>query len=310
MFPKLSSKAILAPMAGVTDIAFRSLCKSYEAAYTITELISVEALIRNNPITLNMIKKAKNEKPFGIQLFGENQEKFKQAIKIIQNNCEIIDINMGCPATKIMKQGAGSAWLTNPKKIGQLIHFLKKHTTKPITVKIRTGINKKNINAVPIAKEAEKAGAAALTIHARTVEQGYSGQADWNIIKKVKQATSIPIIGNGDITTPEDAKKMLQQTGCDYIMIGRATRSNPRIFQQINHYLTTSTYKQTTPKDQLNLYHEYKQLWKHYKLDFITLKHHALNFTKGLEQGAQLRLQITRCHTEKELTTLLNTQKT
>lgn len=303
-FPKLKGKAILAPMAGITDVAFRTLCKKYGAALTISEMISAEALVRNSKKTLKLLEKDKSEKPFVIQLFGNNPDILAKAAKLVEPHCDIIDINMGCPAEKIVKQGAGSALLLEPVKVRKIVREVNESVNVPVTVKLRIGIQGRDV-AVKIAKVCEKAGASAICIHGRTREQGYSGKAEWKVIKKVKAAVSIPVVGNGDVKKPEDAKRMMEQTGCDYFMVGRAARGNPFIFKQINDYLNMDKYDEVSVGDKLKIFLEYALIAHDHKLSFVSIKTHAPYFTKGIEGGSLLRNRMMRAKSFKELKSVL-----
>jgi len=301
-FPKLKGKAILSPMAGVTDVAFRTLCKKYGAALTCTEFVSSAALVRNDKKTREMLQIDKSENPTQVQLFGNNVDELIQATKFLENKFDIIDINCGCPAWKVIKTGAGSELLKSPEKIGELVRQLSSVTNKPITIKIRKGIDEKNTNAIEVAKIAEKNGASAIAIHGRTQKQGYSGKADWEIIKQVKQSVKIPVIGNGDIFTPEDFKNHLEESGVDYILIARGAMTNPYIFKQINDYLKIGKYDSKPKKEQFK---EYLKLAKKYKVNFKQIKNHAISFTKGEQDGAKLRKSLSECKTIKELENVL-----
>lgn len=274
-FPKLQGKAILSPMAGVTDVAFRELCKKYGAALTCTEFLNSTAIIRKNKRTLEMLQTSELENPKQVQLFGNNIEQVVAAAKFCEDKFDIIDVNCGCPAWKVIKTGAGSELLKNPKQIGNFIKELSSNVRVPVTLKIRKGINDNNTNAVEVAKIAEKNGAAAIGIHGRTQKQGYSGEADWEIIKEVKQAVNIPVIGNGDVFTPEDFKEKLEYSNCDYILIARGAMTNPYIFKQINDYLETGKYDH---KDKLEQFNEYLEIATKYNIKFKQIKNHAVNF--------------------------------
>lgn len=297
-FPKLKSKAILSPMAGVTDVAFRALAKKYGAALTYTEFLNSTAIVRENRRTLELLKTDVSEKPVAVQLFGSSVDDVVKAAELIEDKFDIIDINCGCPAWKVIKTGSGSAMLNDPDKIADLIKRLTSAVKIPVTVKIRAGIDEKNINAIQVAKLAEAAGAAAIAIHGRTQKQGYSGVSDWKIIKKVKESVNIPVIGNGDITSPELFKKHLEESNVDYIMIARAAMNNPYIFKQIEDYLKTGSYKQ---KDKFVLFREYLTLTKKHKIPFPVIKNHAMNFTKGVVGGSKLRNRLIQCKSIKSL---------
>jgi len=297
-FPKLSSHAILAPMSGITDVAFRELCRKYGAGLTYTEFVSSAALVRGNEKTNELLKVSPLEKPNAVQIFGNKLDELLKSAKILEHKFDIIDINCGCPAYKLVQIGAGSEMLKKPEEIKNIITELSSKINKPITIKIRSGIDDKHINAMEIARIAEKSGASAITIHARTQKQGYSGKADWDLIKKVKQSVKIHVIGNGDIFTPEDFKKRLEETNCDYIMIARGAIGNPYIFKQINDYITTGKYDSMSGISQ---FFKYLELAEKYKIEFNNIKNHAIYFTKGIKGSARLRREISKCKHLKAL---------
>jgi nifR3 family TIM-barrel protein len=301
-FPVLKNKAILSPMAGVTDVAFRALCKKYGAALTCTEFVHSTALSRGSRKTQAMLTTDSSEKPVAVQLFGSSEADVIEAGKLIENNFDVIDINCGCPAWKVIRTGAGSELLKTPEKIFSLIEQLNNAVKIPVTVKIRKGITDATVNAVEIARLAEKAGAAAIAIHGRTQQQGYSGRADWEVIKQVKHAVKIPVIGNGDVFTPEDFKEKLEYSGVDYIMIARGAIGNPYIFTQIRDYLEKGMYSEKNP---IELFFEYYSLAKKHRISFSQIKAQAVMFTKGVEGGARLREQLMKCGNEEELARLL-----
>jgi nifR3 family TIM-barrel protein len=302
-FPKLKSRAILAPMAGVTDVAFRALCRKYGAGLTYTEFLHSTAVARGNDKTLKMLAVDESEKPVGVQLFGRDFDDVVAAARIVSDKFDVIDINCGCPAWKVVKTGAGSEMLKSPEKIGELVGKLVEVVDVPVTVKIRTGIDSENVNAVEVAKIVEGAGAAAIAVHGRTQEQGFSGRADWDVIKKVKEAVSIPVIGNGDVFTPEDFKVRLEESGGDYIMVGRGAIGNPYIFKQINDYLATGKYDS---KNGIDMFFEYLELAKKHGISFVQIKGQAVRFVKRVEGGARLREKLNKSKTLKELDNLMN----
>lgn len=297
-FPKLKSPAVLSPMAGVTDVAFRALCKTYGAGLTCTEFVSSTAIVRGNEKSQDLLVTDPIEKPVAVQLFGSSVQDVVNAAKQVEDAFDIIDVNCGCPAWKVIKTGAGSALLNKPEGIGTFINKLVSAVKVPVTLKIRAGVDSKHINAVEVAKIAEDAGAAAIGIHGRTAAQGYTGTADWNIIKQVKDAVNIPVIGNGDVFSPETFKKRLEESGVDAILIARGAMGNPFIFAQINDYLKTGTYTKANKAKEIAAY---LQLAEKYELSFHVMKHHAMWFSKGIEKGNRIRDNISRCKTVDEL---------
>jgi tRNA-dihydrouridine synthase B len=300
-FPKLTSDAILAPMAGVSDVAFRLLCKKYGAGLTCTEMISANALARNNQATIKLIDVVNEEKPRMIQIFGQNTNNLIKAAKYCEDKCEILDFNLGCPASKIIRQGAGSALLERPNKVKEILEALVKTVKIPVTCKLRLGITKNKINIIKIAQICEEAGIQMLSIHARTQKQGYSGKADWQWIKKVKETVSIPIAGNGDVCSVEDYIKMKKETGCDYVMIGRGVIGNPYLFQQINDYNNTGKYSQRDKKQQIKDFFEYLELAEKYNINFNNIKFHAQAFTKGIPGSSQFRNKLSKLKNIKDV---------
>ncbi len=298
---KNKSDTILAPMAGVTDVAFRLLCKKYGANLTVTEMISANALVRGNQATIKMIDVVADEKPRMIQLFGQNVKNLVKAAQYCEDKCEILDLNFGCPASKIIRQGAGSALLERPNKLKEIVESVVKAVKIPVTCKIRLGITKRKINAVKIAQLCESAGAQMVAIHARTQKQGYQGHADWSWIKKVKKNVSIPVAGNGDVRTVKDYIKMKQETGCDYVMIGRGSMGNPLLFQQIQEYNATGTYQKRTKEQQVKDFFEYLKLAQKYDINLNHIKLHAQHFTKGIPGSSKLRAELSKIKNVKEV---------
>jgi nifR3 family TIM-barrel protein len=288
-------------MAGVTDVAFRTLCKRYGAGLTVTEFLSATAIVRASARTDKMLVTDPIEKPVAVQLFGHDEDDVVAAAQAIQHRFDIIDINCGCPAWKVIKCGAGSAMLEDEGKIHAFVSRLVDSTSVPITVKIRIGIDAARINAVQVAKLVEEAGASAIAVHGRTQKQGYSGTADWNVIRQVKESIGIPVIGNGDVFTPETFKKRLDESGVDYIMVARGAIGKPYLFQQINDYLEKGSYNVLTNTEQLDLFDEYLDLAKKYDINFAAIKIHAQSFTTGQTGAGKFRAKLVGMKTIEEL---------
>ena len=311
--PYFSSKAFLAPMAGVSDPALRLMCKKMGAGLVVTELTSVNAIVaKQKQLQLQMkditefIEFSQDERPLSIQLFGSDIVALEKAAKIVEPFFDIIDYNMGCPAPHITKQMAGGALLQNSSLTQEIFKTLVNSVKRPISLKMRIGVNDSNkLLFQDIAKIAEREGIQMITLHPRTVSQGYSGHSDWDMIKKLKQIVSVPIIGNGDITSPEIAKKVLDYTGCDYVMIGRGAMGNPFIFEQINDYLDYGRYKQYSIHDRLNAFVQYIEATSKYNIRFVNIKQQAIRFTKGVVGGSVLRKRLSEANNIDELTKLL-----
>ena len=301
MLPKFSSKAFLAPMAGVSDPALRLQCKKMGAGLVVTEFTNIHSIIaKEKQLTDHMetiqkfIEFSDQERPLSIQLFGSDLTALEKAAKIVEPYFDIIDYNMGCPAPHITQQMAGGALLQQTNLTEQIFETLVGAVKKPVTLKIRSGVtDASKFLFREISEIAEDKGIEMITFHPRTVNQGYSGNADWNLIKELKEISSIPIVGNGDITTPEDAKKMIDETNCDYVMIGRGAMGNPFLFEQINDYLKTNSYREYSFKDRLNSFFDYLHLSDKYKIKFANLKGQAMRFTKGMTGGSKIRSKIT-----------------
>ncbi|KER05533.1 putative tRNA-dihydrouridine synthase 1 protein [Marine Group I thaumarchaeote SCGC AAA799-E16] len=309
MLPKFSSRAFLAPMAGVSDPALRLQCKQMGAGLVVTEFTSIHSIIaKEEQLKENMktiqefIEFSEQERPISVQLFGSDLYALEKAATIVEPYFDIIDYNMGCPAPHITQQMAGGALLQEVNLTQQIFKTLVNAVKKPVTLKMRSGVtDASRFLFRDIAEIAEDEGIQMITFHPRTVSQGYSGNADWKLIKELKEISSVPIVGNGDITTPEDAKIMLDETNCDYVMIGRGAMGNPFLFEQINDYLKTGSYKEYSFKDRLDSFFDYLHLTNQYKIKFSNIKSQAMRFTKGLKGGSKLRAKITFSKNLKDL---------
>lgn len=302
----LDNKVFLSPMAGVTDLPFRLICKEQDCGMLYTEMVNSKALCYDDQNTKKMLKIEEEEHPVAIQIFGSDPEYMGGAAKILNSYPnEILDINMGCPAPKVVKNGDGSALLKNPELAAKVLRSVVDNSEKPVTLKIRKGWDDTCINAVEIAKIAQDCGISAIAVHGRTREQYYSGKADWDIIKEVKQNVSIPVIGNGDVFEVEDAINMLNKTNCDAIMIGRGAQGNPWIFKRINHYMQTG---EILPDPTLE--EKIDTAMKHLKLavqehgEYVAVREmrkHIAWYLKGLRNSAKVRDEINKIESYEEV---------
>ena len=311
--PKFDGKAFFAPMAGISDPAFRLLCRENGAAMVTTELTNANFIIQKDKelklkkqdIT-KLLEFSPKEKPVGIQLFGNDVDKIVKAAKIVEPYFDVIDFNMGCPAPHITNQMAGAALLQKPEFNEQLFTKLVKAVDKPVTLKMRAGVSEGNCYLFePIAKIAEKCGVSMLTLHPRSVKQGYSGKSDWSLIKKLKETVDIPVVGNGDIVDPESAKKMLEETGCDYIMIGRAARGNPNIFNQVNDYLKKGSYKKDN-SHKIKMLFKYLKYTQNYDINFAQIRSQSMQFTRGIEGSAKYRVELGQTKNIEQIKTIFD----
>lgn len=308
------NNVFLAPMAGVTDLPFRLICKEFGSGMLYTEMVSAKGLFYESKKTNELLFIDEREHPIGVQLFGSDPSILRDmAKKVEETPVDFIDINMGCPAPKITKNGEGSALMKNPELIADIVYTVASAVKKPVTVKIRKGYDESSINAKEVAKIIEQAGASAITIHGRTREQFYSGKADWDIIKEVKNSVQIPVIGNGDVKTPEDAKKMLEDTGCDAIMIGRAAYGNPWIFSRTIHYLETGELlKEPSNEERVQVMLRHAKSLIEYKGEHVGIREmraHLAAYVKGIPGAAQLRGKLTKVTSYQEIEQLLYQQE-
>ncbi len=307
----LDNNVILAPMAGVTDLPFRLLCREQGCGMVVTEMVSAKAILYKNKNTKELLTVRSEERPAAVQLFGSDPEIMAEiAAQIEDGPYDVIDVNMGCPVPKIVNNGEGSALMKDPKRAEAVLSAMVRAVKKPVTVKFRKGFNDESVNAVEFAKMAESCGVAAVAVHGRTREQYYSGTADWDIIRRVKEAVKIPVIGNGDVFTPEDAGRLLEQTGCDGIMVARGAKGNPWIFHRINHYLETG---EALPGPSVQEIREmilrHSRMLADYKGERVAMREmrsHMAWYTSGLAHSASIRREINGVETMEGLIDLLD----
>lgn len=302
---------ILGPMAGVTDLPFRILCKEQGADLIYTEMVSAKGIQYNNKNTESLLVVKDEERPVALQLFGADPYILSETAKKIEHrNFDILDINMGCPVPKVVNNGEGSALMKEPKLVGEIVKAVSSAINKPLTVKIRKGFNDSHVNAVEIAKIIEDNGASAVAVHGRTREQYYSGKADWSIIKAVKEAVSIPVIGNGDVFTPEDAINLLKETGCDGVMLARGARGNPWIFKRIKEYMNTGILlDKPSVEEAVAMMLRHANMATQYKGEFVGIREmrkHVAWYTSGYPMATKLRLRVNEVNDFNELEELLN----
>ena len=302
----IKGNVVLAPMAGVTDLPFRLLCKENGCGYLYTEMVSAKAIMYNNKNTESLLTVTEGENPIAVQLFGSEPEVMAEAAKRMEERpFDVIDVNMGCPVPKVVNNGEGSALMKNPLLVGRIVEAMANAVKKPVTVKIRAGFDPDNINAPEIARIIQESGGAAVAVHGRTRQQYYSGEADWDVIRRVKENVSIPVIGNGDILTGQDAVRMMEETGCDGVMIGRGARGNPWIFGQINEYLSCGKEMTQPTADEIK-----SMILKHARMlidakgeytGIREMRKHFAWYTTGMRHASGLRNEVNHVEHFEEL---------
>ena len=308
---ELDNNLVLAPMAGVTDMSFRQLCREQGCGLLVTEMVSAKAILYKNRNTKDLMAIGEGERPVSLQLFGSDPEIVSDIAHQVEDGpYDIIDLNMGCPVPKIVGNGEGSALMKNPKLVEELLSALVRKVHKPVTVKFRKGFDDDHVNAVEIAKIAESCGVAAVAVHGRTREQYYSGKADWDMIRQVKEAVSIPVWGNGDVFTPEDAKRMKEETGCDGIMVARGAKGNPWLFKRILHYLETGELlPPPTAEEVKRMIVRHGTLQTEFRGEEIAMREmrkHVAWYTAGFPHSSALRNDINQVETLEELERLVD----
>ncbi|HEY5583752.1 MAG TPA: tRNA dihydrouridine synthase DusB [Ruminiclostridium sp.] len=307
---EIENRVFLAPMAGVTDLPFRVLCKEQGCGLVYTEMVSAKGMHYNDKKSAQLTLLDEKEKPGAVQIFGSDPEIMAEvATKLNESDASIIDINMGCPAPKITKNGEGSALMNRPELVAKIVRAVVNASQKPVTVKIRKGWDDITVNAIEIAQIAEENGASAIAVHGRTREQYYSGKADWDIIKQVKQAISIPVIGNGDVVGPKEAKRLLEETGCDAIMVGRGAQGNPWIFNQINKYLDEDIIiSEPTPAQKIETIIRHMNMLielKGERTGILEMRSHIAWYIKGLRDATYTKQKIFTITDKDEVINLL-----
>lgn len=302
----IKGNVVLAPMAGVTDLPFRLLCKENGCGYLYTEMVSAKAIMYNNKNTESLLTVTEGENPIAVQLFGSEPEVMAEAAKRMEERpFDVIDVNMGCPVPKVVNNGEGSALMKKPLLVGRIVEAMANAVKKPVTVKIRAGFDPDNINAPEIARIIQESGGAAVAVHGRTRQQYYSGKADWDVIRRVKENVSIPVIGNGDILTGQDAVRMMEETGCDGVMIGRGARGNPWIFGQINEYLSCGKEMTQPTADEIK-----SMILKHARMlidakgeytGIREMRKHFAWYTTGMRHASGLRNEVNHVEHFEEL---------
>lgn len=307
--PRFEGRAFLAPMAGVSDPALRLMARRRGAALVVTEFTSIHSIVarhralsRSGQTIREFLEYSDEERPLSVQLFGSDVEALARAARIVEPYFDIIDYNMGCPAPHITKQMAGAALLQNERLTRRIFRTLTESVELPVTLKMRAGVSQKDRHLfLDIAQTAQEENIRMITLHPRTASQGYSGTSDWSLIRLLKRNVRVPVVGNGDILTPEDAGRMIQETGCDYVMVGRGAMGNPFLFGQINDYLQTGSYRRYGVRDRVEAFFEYLDASSKYNIKFPSVKSQAMRFTRGVEGAARLREMITAARDRAEL---------
>ena len=310
---ELENNVILGPMAGVTDLPFRLLCREQGAGLVCMEMVSAKAVFYGNRNTKELLQVNPGERPVSLQLFGSDPEVLSDiAARLEEGPYDLFDLNMGCPVPKVVKNGEGSALMKDPKLVERILSSMVRALKKPVTVKIRKGFNDESVNAVEIARIAEGCGAAAVAVHGRTREQYYSGKADWEIIRQVKEAVSIPVIGNGDVDSPEAAKRMLAETGCDGVMVARGAKGNPWIFKRITEYLETGRIPPKPSREEVKaMMLRHGEMMVEFKGEAAAMREmrkHVAWYTAGWPHSAALRNDINAVETMEALRELIETR--